>query len=79
MLDILGTSESGKLVPAQSFRIFESRLFSGGEPREFEPSQVIVADVTGDGADDVVLMCHDRILIYPQMRESDERCASKGS
>ena len=68
MLDILAISEGMKLVPAQSFRIFESRLFSGGEPREFEPSQVIIADVTGDGAEDVILMCHDRVLLYPQMR-----------
>lgn len=68
MLDILAVSEGMKLMPAQSFRIFESRLFSGGEPREFEPSQVIIADVTGDGAEDVILMCHDRVLLYPQMR-----------
>jgi hypothetical protein len=26
-----------------------------------------VADVTGDGADDLVLLAHDRVLIYPQM------------
>jgi hypothetical protein len=25
-----------------------------------------VADVTGDGADDMVLVAHDRILVYPQ-------------
>ncbi len=68
MLDILAISESMKLMPAQSFKIFESRLFSGGEPREFEPSQVIISDVTGDGAEDVILMCHDRVLLYPQMR-----------
>jgi hypothetical protein len=67
MLDVLGVSESRQLVPAVSFRVFESRHFSGGEPREFEPSQAIIADVTGDGARDLVLMCHDRILVYPQM------------
>jgi hypothetical protein len=27
---------------------------------------VIIADITGDGAHDVVMLCHDRVLIYPQ-------------
>jgi hypothetical protein len=67
MLDVLSMSDSGALLPAVSFKVFESRLFSGGEPREFEPSQAIVRDVTGDGAADLILMCHDRILLYPQM------------
>lgn len=67
MLDVLGISTTNTLLPAVSFRVFESRLFSGGEPKEYEPSQAIVADVTGDGAGDLILMCHDRILLYPQM------------
>ena len=67
-MGILSFSESGRLVPATRFKVFESRLFQGGEPREFEPSMAIVADVTGDGADDVVLLCHDRMLLYPQAK-----------
>ncbi|MSR43892.1 MAG: hypothetical protein EXS15_00830 [Phycisphaerales bacterium] len=70
MLDVLGVSAANILLPAVSFRVFESRLFSGGEPREFEPSQAMIDDVTGDGADDLILMCHDRILLYPQMTET---------
>ena len=31
------------------------------EPRELE-----VADVTGDGKNDLVTIIHDRIIIYPQ-------------
>jgi len=65
-LGILSFSASGRLVPATRFKVFESRLFQGGEPREFEPSTAIVADVTGDGHADVLLLCHDRVLIYPQ-------------
>lgn len=67
-LGILSFSEAGRLVPATRFKIFESRLFQGGEPREFEPSMALVIDVTGDGADDVVLLCHDRVLVYPQSK-----------
>lgn len=67
MLDVLSLSEANNLMHALGFEVFESKMFSGGDRRVFEPSQGIIADVTGDGADDIVLMCHDRILIYPQM------------
>lgn len=75
MLQVLGVSESKTLLPAVSFRVFESRLFSGGEPRVFEPSQALIEDVTGDGADDLMLMCHDRILLYPQMTQASAAAA----
>jgi len=60
-------------VPITRFKVFESRLFQGGEPREFEPSIALIADLTGDGADDVVLLCHDRVLLYPQTRKAGVR------
>jgi hypothetical protein len=66
-LEILTFSDAGKLLYATGFEVFETKMFSGGEPKEFQPSQVVVLDVTGDGADDVVLLCHDRVLVYPQM------------
>ena len=69
---ILGLSEAGRLIPATSFEVFESRMFSGGEPREFEPRQVLVTDLTGDQRKDLVLLSHDRVLLYPQ-DSSDEK------
>ncbi len=68
-LGVLSFSESGRLVPITRFKVFETRMFQGGEPREFEPSMAMVVDLTGDGADDVVLLCHDRVLIYPQTKK----------
>ncbi|MEY3142246.1 MAG: hypothetical protein RLY21_739 [Planctomycetota bacterium] len=67
-MGVLSFSETGRLVPATRFKVFESRLFQGGEPREFEPSVALIADVTGDGSDDVILLCHDRMLVYPQAK-----------
>jgi hypothetical protein len=26
----------------------------------------LIGDFTGDGANDIVLLCHDRMLLYPQ-------------
>ena len=49
----------------------KSKIFSGGEPREFQPSNAFIAEVTGDGAKDLILIAHDRLLIYPQMTEPD--------
>jgi hypothetical protein len=66
MVDILSFSDLEQLHPMSSFQIFESKIFSAGEPREFEPRQAIIADVNGDGANDLVMLAHDRILIYPQ-------------
>ena len=66
MADILSFSDKGKLHPMSSFTIFETKIFSAGEPREFEPRQAIIADVSGDNLNDLVLLAHDRILVYPQ-------------
>jgi len=59
-------SASRKLLKATEFEIFESRLFSGSQNREYEPSAAIVADLTGDGRDDLALVVHDRVIVYPQ-------------
>lgn len=72
-MGVMSFSEAGRFVPVTRFKVFESRLFQGGEPREFEPSIALIADLTGDGADDVVLLCHDRVLLYPQTKRVSAR------
>jgi hypothetical protein len=66
MLEIFTFSESGKMLYATGFKIYETRIFSGGEPREWQPSQVIITDLTNDGDNDILLLSHDRLLLYPQ-------------
>lgn len=66
MLEILTLSRAGKLHHAMQFEVFQSRLFSGGEDRDFEPRDVYIADVTGDDRSDLLVVIHDRVLIYPQ-------------
>ncbi len=72
MCEIFTFSQSGRMLYATGFQVFESKIFSGGDVREFQPSEVIVADITGDGAQDLLLLAHDRVLIYPQMTKSPE-------
>lgn len=69
MCEILSFSEAGSLVYGNGFETFESKIFSGGDTRESQPSEAFIADVTGDGLPDIVLIAHDRLLIYPQMKK----------
>ncbi|TVQ53485.1 MAG: VCBS repeat-containing protein [Phycisphaerales bacterium] len=71
--DIFTYSARGRKHFATSFQVYESRIFSGGASREYQPNQAIIADVTGNGADDLILMSHDRVLLYPQMTEAKKR------
>lgn len=66
MCTILSVSKAGQLKYATEFKVFESRLFFSGDANQFEPSQAVIADLTGDAKDDLLLVVHDRLLIYPQ-------------
>jgi hypothetical protein len=67
MCQILTFSASRRLHHAMEFKVFESRLFTRGDPREMEPSLAILQDLTGNGRDDMLLLVHDRVIVYPQM------------
>jgi hypothetical protein len=66
MLEIFTFSQDGKMLYATGFKIYESMIFSGGEPREWQPSQVIITDLTNDDKNDVLLLSHDRLILYKQ-------------
>ncbi|MCA9292139.1 MAG: VCBS repeat-containing protein [Phycisphaerales bacterium] len=73
MCEIFTFTTTRKMLYAMSFEVFETKIFSGGEAREFEPSEAHIADLTGDGADDLILLTHDRVLIYPQMTKTTDK------
>ncbi len=65
-IEILRFADS-KIDPVTHFRVFEEkRLVSESEDRGTEPREGLVIDVTGDGRNDLLLLCHDRLLVYPQ-------------
>ncbi len=64
---ILTFSQSRRLFLATEFKVFQSRLFTGGDGREFEPRQTMLGDFTGRGTTDLLLLIHDRVMIYPSM------------
>jgi hypothetical protein len=73
-VEILTFNGQAELVTATRFRVFEQpREIESGRSRPSgmresadEPRAVLIGDVTGDGKADLVLLVHDRIIIYPQ-------------
>jgi hypothetical protein len=51
---------------AGNFKVFEEKSFHGDGGSGLEPREILIADVTGDGRSDLLLLTHDRILLYPQ-------------
>jgi hypothetical protein len=65
-LDLVIFDANHKLVPANRWQVFEERTFRGRRSDFPEPREAAVADVTGDHKNDLVVLVHDRILVYPQ-------------
>jgi hypothetical protein len=66
-LEILDYDAEAGLRHALHFKIFEDKSFtSSDESGGAEPREGIVADVTGDGLNDLIILVHDRLIVYPQ-------------
>jgi hypothetical protein len=65
-LDLVIFDANHKLVPANRWQVFEERTFRGRRSDLPEPREAVVADLTGDKKNDLVVLVHDRILLYPQ-------------
>ena len=65
-LDLVIFDQSGQLVPASRWQVFEERTFRARGGDGAEPREALIVDVTGDGKNDLVVVVHDRVLVYPQ-------------
>jgi hypothetical protein len=65
-LDIVAFDSNHKLVPIDRWQVFEQHTFRASTDALPEPREVLVTDVTGDKKNDLVVLVHDRILVYPQ-------------
>lgn len=65
-IDIVSFEPPHHLAPANRWRVFEERTFRSRRREVPEPREALVVDVTGDGRNDLVVLVHDRILLYPQ-------------
>ncbi|MDX2201067.1 MAG: VCBS repeat-containing protein [Phycisphaerae bacterium] len=66
-VDVLTTMPDGNLARALRFQVFQGKRFAEAPDGRGEPREAIIADVTGDGVDDLSMIVHDRLLIYPGM------------
>lgn len=68
VVEILARDETAKTWTSRlHFKVFETdEHFQGRRGESLEPREAIVSDVTGDGKKDLLLLVHDRVLIYPQ-------------
>ena len=66
-LDLVIFNKDGKLAPANRWPVFEERSFRGRRGSDAqEPREAVIADLTGDGKNDLGIIVHDRVLVYPQ-------------
>jgi hypothetical protein len=66
-LELLARDAEGRWDSRMHFKVFETdEHFQGRKGPPQEPRETIIADVTGDGKKDLILLVHDRILVYPQ-------------
>lgn len=65
-IDLVAFESPHSLVPANRWPVFEERTFRNRRSESAEPREAAVADVTGDGKNDLILIVHDRLLVYPQ-------------
>jgi len=70
-VQILAFDENAGIVDAYKFKVFETHPNTDARPGRSgpssgEPRHVLVEDVTGDGRNDLVLLVHDRLIVYPQ-------------
>lgn len=66
-IEIVTASEASQMKLDQRWPVFEARTFRNRRKELPEPREAIVEDFTGDGRLDLLLLVHDRILLYPQL------------
>ena len=68
-IEILTLNGENNPVPAMRFKTYEQKSQRNperGGKSTVEPRELKIADVTGDGKNDLVTIIHDRIIVYPQ-------------
>lgn len=64
-VEVLTFGPDESLVRATKFKVFARKQYRDRGMDVPEPRSIMIADVTGDTIDDLILIAHDRILLYP--------------
>src|SRR6185369_11333882 len=77
-VEILNYHPETGLRHALYFKVFEAKSLVSEERTGSEPREAVIADVTGDGLPDLVVLSHDRVLLYPQDNGKPDEPKSAG-
>jgi hypothetical protein len=67
ILEVLSLDDRRRWHSELHFRVFDADPhYEGQRGNAAEPREIVLTDLTGDGRDDIALLVHDRVLIYPQ-------------
>jgi hypothetical protein len=67
LVEVLSRDPAGVWQSRMHFTVFEKDAhYQGRRGSPEEPRETVIADVTGDGKADLILLVHDRVLVYPQ-------------
>jgi hypothetical protein len=78
MIDILNYTPAAGLRHAVHFKVFEAKTLVSEDRAGSEPREAVIADVTGDGRADLILLSQDRVLVYPQDDGQPEAATASG-
>ena len=65
-IDVVTFEPPHRLVPANRWQVFEERTFRARRNEAPEPREALIVDINNDGKNDLVVLVHDRIIVYPQ-------------
>ncbi len=66
LVEIVAYRAEQGLQPGMNFKVFEEKSFQGPNRTGTQPREALIVDLTGDSRPDLILLCHDRVLVYPQ-------------
>lgn len=67
LIEVLSRDAAGVWQSRLHFKVFEKDAhYQGRRGSPEEPRETVISDVTGDGKADLILLVHDRVLVYPQ-------------
>lgn len=73
-IEVFTQKKNGEPLSIASFVVYSDERLSSGSPRgqrgykNSEPREALVSDLTNDTLSDLILLCHDRLLLYPQFK-----------
>ena len=68
VLEILRPEKAKRWRSLLHFTVFEvDPHYEGHRGSVNQPREIVIADCTDDGLDDLILVAHDRVLLYPQI------------